>query len=108
MGKKEKTYCGEWVDSVAMVYVNGEILTPAAGIKIIQYSTDGFGWGDRGAGAAQLAISILLDYLENRQQTVELHQAFKWSFLVNASADKFEIRGSEIDEFLKQRNITPW
>lgn len=108
MKKQGKVYRGEWVDNKRVVYVDDLVLSPEVGNKIITYSTDGFGWGSRGAGTSQLALSILLDYLKDRKKAIELHLDFQWCFLVNADHSKFQINASEIDEFLQQRKITPW
>jgi hypothetical protein len=103
------------VDNKPVVYVNDLVLSPQKGHSIVMYSTDGFGWGTRGAGAAQLAVSILLDYFQDKVETkmarelvASLHQDFKWSFLVSVKGPTFQINESEIDEFLKSRSITPW
>ena len=34
--------------------------TPASSLAVTRHSAHGFGWGDGGSGAAQLAIALLL------------------------------------------------
>ena len=38
----------------------GGRLSPSESLAVARHSADGFGWGDGGSGAAQLALAILL------------------------------------------------
>jgi len=46
--------------STRAVWLDGEELKPEASQKIYNHSPDGFNWGYRGSGAAQLALAIIL------------------------------------------------
>lgn len=58
------------------VYINGKKLDPKESLKVFNHSPDGFSWGYMGSGPAQLALAILLKYLDERQ-AVKYHQMFK-------------------------------
>ena len=49
---------GDW--STREVYLAGGRLNPDESLAVVPHSTDGFGWGNDGPGAAQLALAILL------------------------------------------------
>ena len=49
---------GEWV--TREVYVAGGRLNPTESLAVARHSAHGFGWGDGGSGAAQLALALLL------------------------------------------------
>ena len=59
------------------VAVNGRLLDPRPSRRLIDYA-ERFAWGDtEPAGAAQLALAILLDYFAGcARRAVEMHQEF--------------------------------
>jgi len=83
------------------------------------HSPDGFEWGYGGSGPADLALSILADYFEERVAAEELgqgnfekivkirswayHQAFKWDFIADAKRDGWEISEEAVDQWLERR-----
>jgi len=60
----------------------------------VYHSPTGFCWGYGGSGPADLARSILWDFL-GKEPTSELYQDFKWEF-VAIWEDKWEITSTEI------------
>ena len=60
----------------------------------IYHSPTGFCWGYGGSGPADLAMSILWDYL-GKEPTLPLYQDFKWKF-VAAWKEKWQITSAEI------------
>lgn len=57
------------------------ILSPRASQKLFNHSPDGFGWGYRGSGPAQLALALLLDTTGDNFKALKLHQDFKEEFV---------------------------
>lgn len=55
-------------------------LDPARSQKIVNHSPDGFNWGYGGSGPSQLALAILLEYLDD-DQADRHHQDFKWALI---------------------------
>jgi len=53
-------------------------------LKLFNHSPDGFQWGYRGSGCAQLALAILMDLTEDPRLSVRLHQDFKDHFIARA------------------------
>ena len=101
----------------------GTVLVDGKPLKhIVRHSPDGFNWGYGGSGPADLALSILTDYLvgianlfslsENpRDKPIEIkraeliadayYQEFKWKFIANLPIGQdWEIKSSEIAEFI--------
>lgn len=68
-------------------------------VHIYRHSPDGFEWGFGGSGPADLALSILVDAV-GPVMAEELYQAFKWAFIANQPHEGFEIKLSEILEFV--------
>lgn len=66
---------------------------------ITRHSPDGFEWGYGGSGPSDLALSILVDAVGS-VQAEEHYQGFKWAFIANQSREGFEIKLSEILEFV--------
>lgn len=58
------------------VYIDGKRLDPTASQAVYNHSPDGFSWGYRGSGPAQLALAILLD-VTDAKRALELYQLFK-------------------------------
>lgn len=71
--------------------------------RIVRHSQTGFQWGYGGAGPADLALNILLDYCIRTHRKKEIaerfYQDFKWDFLAKAD-DKLKIEGNKIENWL--------
>jgi hypothetical protein len=59
------------------VLVDGEALDLAESLKVWKHSPTGFAWGYGGSGPAQLALAILLRFVDAGTAS-RLHQQFKW------------------------------
>lgn len=86
---------------------------------VVVHSPDGFEWGYGGSGPADLALSILADYFEERVAAEELrqgeferivkirswayHQSFKRDFIATADRDGWEISEEAVDQWLERR-----
>ena len=68
-----------------------------------KHSPDGFQWGYGGSGPADLALSILVDYLSDKDKAFRLHQSFKWDFVAGFK-DTWQITGSDIEAWLKAKD----
>lgn len=60
-----------------LVTRNGEPLDPAPSQKVFAHSANGFSWGYRGSGPAQLALAILLAEGIMDEDAIKLHQFLK-------------------------------
>jgi hypothetical protein len=67
------------------VTVNGKPLNPRLDLADLARGR-GFAWGYGGAGASQLALAILCDYLGDVQAAWEYFQDFKWLMLADRPA----------------------
>ncbi len=59
------------------VRINGDILSPARSLKVVNHSPTGFCWGYRGSGPAQLALALMLEYTLNQEDALALYMHFK-------------------------------
>jgi len=86
---------GDW-DS-RKILLNGKILNPQKSQKIRNHSPDGFNWGYGGSGPAQLALAILLQFMDE-QKALKHYQNFKFKVISRLPQNNFD---TEID-------ITEW
>ena len=68
----------EW--ETRKVYLAGRRLSPSESLAVARHSAHGFGWGDGGSGAAQLALALLMRATD-RARAVAHYQAFKWEVI---------------------------
>jgi len=68
----------------------------------VNHSPTGFCWGYGGSGPAQLAFSILFDYLNGDKQRVwAMYQDFKSKFVTRWPQDQpFTLEGRDIENFI--------
>lgn len=118
-----KTYKGECLDKTAehrvMVWTERSIKP----LRHVSYhSPSGFGWGYRGSGPADLALSILANYFAesyvNRAyifkmkvgqvppQCISYHQSFKEQFIAPIVDETWQITSEQIDEWVAKQKIT--
>lgn len=71
-----------------IVTVNGNLISPAASLKLRRHSPDGFAWGYGGSGPAQLALAILLAAGVEQELALLRYQDFKAEFLVNVASNE--------------------
>jgi len=80
------------------------------------HSPDGFEWGYRGSGPADLALAILADYFEEppefvlaalrsmwapRSKAAALHQSFKEQFVATEQRDEWQLQSDVIEAWLQ-------
>lgn len=58
---------------------------------LVNHSPDGFEWGYRGSGPAQLALALLADATGNDNLAIDMHQAFKDAVLTMICEGAFTI-----------------
>jgi len=96
--QKEKVYSGERLGPreklpEVEVMVNGKPLKHR-----VRHSPTGFEWGYGGSGPADLALSILWDFLGREPKPIE-YMRFKEQFVAGWS-DRWSITGKEIENWL--------
>ncbi len=65
-------------------------------------AADGFGWGDGGSGAEQLALAILLRATD-RETAVAHYQAFKWDVIAKLPQEDFSLRLAKVSDWIASR-----
>lgn len=73
---------------------------PTRSQLVWNHSPDGFEWGYGGSGPAQLALAILLDFL-NPGDAVALHQSFKVHFVAKFEHVEWTMTSQQIQEWIK-------
>lgn len=104
--RQSKAYVGERVRGRAVVTVH--VLT-SAGVTsyplphLVRHSPDGFNWGYAGSGPAELARSLLIDYL-GAAPAPRLYQAFKERFISRLNQEAaWQIDDTTIHQWLDSR-----
>ena len=85
-------------------------LDPVPSQQLFKHSSTGFEWGYSGSGPAQLALAILLDFTGDPEVALLWHQEFKEQFIASLPRETlhaWEIDGTEIESFLRQRGWQP-
>jgi hypothetical protein len=73
------------------VFVDGDLLLPNRSQGVYNHSPDGFNWGYGGSGPSQLALAIMLEFVDE-DMAISLYQDFKVDVISKLSQDKdFEI-----------------
>ncbi len=97
--QQKKTYRGwrdhEWPRETH-VLVNGQPL------RHIHKHSNEMTWGYSGSGPADLALSILTDYLGDEEQAFQLHQQFKRHFVAGFEEAGWTLDDQQIDAWLQQ------
>lgn len=91
-------YAG-WKDGIerVVVRVRDGIRTPLK--HEVSHSPAGMNWGYGGSGPADLALSILTDFLGDREKASRYYQDFKWKFVTHFG-DEWELSDEEIKAWL--------
>jgi len=79
-----------------------ETVKPYDLVNVGNHSPDGFNWGYGGSGPADLALSILADFLETRKIAPQIYQAFKDEFISKAG-DELRITGRQMLDWMGNR-----
>ena len=85
------------------VYLAGGRLNPSESLAVARHSAHGFGWGDGGSGAAQLALALLLRATD-RASAVVHYQAFKWEVIARLPQADFTLALSTVHDWLALRS----
>lgn len=75
--------------STRTVWLFGEALNPAASLKLVNHSPDGFNWGYPGSGPAQLALAICLEIM-GPDKALKVYQSFKFKYIAGLPQADFE------------------
>lgn len=97
-GHKDHAYGGQ----IVFVTSDDEAVRPHELVNVGEHSLDGFNWGYAGSGPADLAFSILADFLETREIAPAVYQMFKNDFISKAD-DELRITGDQILDWLANR-----
>jgi hypothetical protein len=99
--KKMKVYQGyrDNIANVEVVTINGKPLPLR--LDLANHSPTGFNWGYGGSGAAQLALAILADYLQDDEKALTFYQKFKWERIATIKENEWVITGIEIRGFFR-------
>ena len=92
---------GEW--ETREIYVAGGRLNPGESLAVARHSAHGFGWGDGGSGAAQLALALLLRAAD-KASAVAHYQAFKWEVIARLPQADFTLALSTVRDWLASRS----
>ena len=84
---------GEW--QTRELYLAGARLSPRESLAVARHSAHGFGWGDGGSGAAQLALALLMRATD-RARAVAHYQAFKWEVIARLPHADFTLALSTV------------
>ena len=92
---------GTWASGE--VYLAGGRLGPAESLTFVARSPEGFGWGNVGEGAAQLALALLLCATEH-ETALEHYKAFQWEIIARLPrrAD-FELPVAAVHDWIASR-----
>ena len=75
------------------VYLDGVPLFPKKSQGYLNLNTDGFAWGDKCTGSAQLAFAILLEHYGAPIDSIERYEEFQKKFITPLPKGKdFEIQ----------------
>ncbi|HEX9236795.1 MAG TPA: DUF6166 domain-containing protein, partial [Actinomycetota bacterium] len=83
MGTAVRTKRGGYV--VEVTDDQGHIRPLAPRNDLHNHSPDGFMWGYRGSGPAQLALALAADVLGDDRAAVQVHQALEWAMVAKWS-----------------------
>jgi hypothetical protein len=98
--RERRVYRARQTDDGARVYrEDGNELDPRFDLK--EHSREGFAWAQAGPGAAQLALAILADYLEDDTRALALYQDFKWDIVAWLPTGEWELTSTRLARFLR-------
>ena len=71
------------------VWLDGKELRPGKS-QFIQRHSDGFDWGNGGGGSVQLALAVMLEFVD-RSTALKLYQKFQQEIIANLPQTDFEL-----------------
>jgi hypothetical protein len=69
------------------VFINGVELLHEDSLRVFNHSPTGYSWGYEGSGPAQLALAILLKFVDE-DTAVELHQIYKHEVIAQLNGNQ--------------------
>jgi hypothetical protein len=101
--RKGKVYlgCRTTHKDVFLVHVNDTVYPLQLPSEKIRFSTNRFAWGINNPASRALALSILVDYLDDVPRAVDLHYAFTVSVIAKVKTPAFVLSSEEIQSFLQ-------
>jgi hypothetical protein len=98
-------YCGTLTDNVILMRGNDNAPLTNVTHKVFMHSSQGYEWGNSGAGAADLALNILW-YFSNPATAIRWHQQFKHDFLLTIPQKGGIIKGMSIKKWITAKTKT--
>jgi hypothetical protein len=92
---------GSTTSTEPIVMRDGDRLSPRRSLALRNHSPDGFNWGYPGSGPAQLALGLLLDFLDGEpdadDRALHHYQDFKFKVIARLDGDKgWQLSGQQI------------
>ena len=91
-----KRYEGKRLNGLADVRVDGVPLSPR--LDLWKHSITGFEWGYPGDGAAQLALALLADCLDDEAEAIGWHEDFKAAVVAGFPHEGWTLTEQEIQD----------
>lgn len=88
-------------DRYAVKVVDGDRVRTLPLCRNLVAHSHGFAWGYSGSGPAQLALAILVDYLQDPEKAVRYHQKFKFMVIAGLPSEGWELPESVVSEAIK-------
>lgn len=85
-----------------IVKLDGKEICPGKSQQAFNHSPDGFNWGYRGSGPAQLALAILME-ATNVPTAVNLHQTFKTEVVAQLPEGRDFVLRIDIAEWIREK-----
>jgi hypothetical protein len=93
-----KTYEGKRTIDGLIVTVDGRQLSEHYETK--RFTTFGFEWSYEGDSPRQLALAILVDYLDDKGRAIQLSEPFMTQVVANLDND-WQLTGAEVDSAIQ-------
>ena len=85
----------------AHAFSSGSTTNLCLRLDLCPHSPNGFDWGNRGSGPAQLALAILADHLpSDENRALAQHQRFKERVIGRLAPDRWTLTHRDVDDFL--------
>jgi hypothetical protein len=98
-------YCGTLVDDVVLMRGNDKAPLSNVTHKVFMHSSQGYEWGNAGAGAADLALNILWHFT-TPAIAIRWHQVFKRDFLLAMPYSGGKIEAKDIKKWIAAKTKT--
>ncbi len=87
------------------VFINGVELLHEESLRLMNHSPTGFSWGYGGSGPAQLALAILLKFVD-QDTALELYQTFKIEVIAQCDSNQpFCVTGKRVRAWLGSKGV---